>query len=163
MDSFIPKILVVDDNPAIHGDFHKVLVTDPPPADFNAVGSALFDETPDSESSYNLDFALQGEHAIEMVRNALKAQKPYGLAFVDVRMPPGIDGVQTIQQLVRLDPSLQCVICTAYSDYTPESARQKIGLTDGLVFISKPFDPAIIRKLAKTMHDRFATRAGSRA
>jgi two-component system, NtrC family, sensor kinase len=156
MESCIPKILVVDDNPAIHGDFSKVLVGESRPTDFDALGSALFGDTPESESSFSIDSAFQGEQAIQMVRDAMAIHNPYRLAFVDVRIPPGIDGVQTIQQLVKIDPHLQCVICTAYSDYTPESARQKIGITDGLLFISKPFDPAIIRQLAKNMLDRCA-------
>jgi CheY-like chemotaxis protein len=152
-----PRVLIVDDNPDIHRDFRKVLVSEPAEPELENLAEALFGDAPESTLSYTLDSAFQGAEAIEMVRKAMVGPNRYGLAFVDVRMPPGMDGVQTIQALRKIDPALDCVICTAYSDYTPEAARQKIGITEGLLFISKPFDTAIIRQLAKKMLDRHST------
>jgi CheY-like chemotaxis protein len=154
-----PKILIVDDNPEIHADFRKVLATEKASAELEGMESALFGEAPKTGESYALDHATQGADAIELVRKAIANFQPYGMAFVDVRMPPGIDGVHTIQALRKIDPNLDCIICTAYSDYTPESAGQKIGISEGLLFVSKPFDPAIIRQLAKKMLDRCAATA----
>jgi DNA-binding NtrC family response regulator len=93
------------------------------------------------------------------VRRAVKEKHPYGMAFVDVRMPPGWDGVQTIAELLKVDPAMGVAICTAYSDYTPEEASRKIGLSDGLIFIIKPFDAAIVRQLAQKLSARLLPRA----
>ncbi len=159
MNQTTPKILIVDDNPEIHADFHKVLVGETPTTGLDDLESSLFGDQPETTAGYTLDDAHQGIEAVKMVQDAIAAGNPYGLVFVDVRMPPGMDGVQTIEALHKVDPALNCVICTAYSDYTPEAAKQKIGISDGLLFISKPFDPAIIRQLAKAMVDRLATAA----
>jgi CheY-like chemotaxis protein len=148
-----PKILIVDDNAEIHNDFRKVLAPATPAPQLGDLESTLFGEAPQATVSYTLDSAYQGADALKMVKAALEKSEPYGLVFVDVRMPPGMDGVETIQAIRKLNPNVDCIICTAYSDYTPESARQKIGITEGLLFISKPFDPDIIRQLAKKMRD----------
>jgi CheY-like chemotaxis protein len=148
------RILIVDDNPDIHADFRKVLTTNKSAPEIDSLEASLFGDTPKPNFSYTLDFASQGADAVEMVRKSVADADRYCLAFVDVRMPPGMDGVSTIQAIRNVDPTLTCIICTAYSDYTPESARQKIGIAEGLMFISKPFDPAIIRQLAKKMLDQ---------
>jgi DNA-binding NtrC family response regulator len=92
-----------------------------------------------------------------MVRRAAQEKRPYDMAFVDVRMPPGMDGVQTIAELRKIDPAMGFVICTAYSDYTPEEAGQKVGLSNGLMFIVKPFDAGIVRQLAQRLCGRVTT------
>ncbi len=151
-----PRILIVDDNPEIHADFRKVLAAEQCAEALADLEASLFGETEESAVCYTLDSAFQGASAIDMVQKAAARGEPYGLAFVDVRMPPGIDGVCTVAAIRQVDAALPCVMCTAYSDYTPEAARQKIGIASGLLFISKPFDPKIIRALAGEMMTRFS-------
>jgi len=157
-----PKILIVDDNPEIHSDFRKVLGAEIAEPALESLEASLFGDAPAAKISYTLDFASQGAAAVEMVRAAVGKGDPYGLAFVDVRMPPGMDGISTIAAIRKIDCKLDCVIVTAYSDCTPESARQKIGISEGLLFISKPFDPQIIRQLARKMLDHHAQMAAGR-
>lgn len=115
------RILIVDDNPAIHADFKKIL-TPSRSDDFRAdeLESQLFGiETPtEKESKFELDHAHQGQEALAILNEALAEGLPYALAFVDVRMPPGWDGIETVNQLWKVDPGIQIVICTAYSDYS---------------------------------------------
>src|SRR5437016_12197931 len=114
------RVLVIDDNPSIHGDFRKVLLSAKPPADLEAAEAALFGEAKPREPQpiFELSFASQGEEALKRVCEALDIGQPYAAAFVDMRMPPGWDGIRTIQEIWKKDPDIQIVICTAYSEYS---------------------------------------------
>jgi PAS domain S-box-containing protein len=83
-----------------------------------------------------------------MVKRALAENRPYALAFVDVRMPPGWDGVETIARIWEVDPELQVVVCTAYADYSWEEMRAKVGQPDSLLVLKKPFDNIEVQQLA---------------
>src|SRR5689334_3301524 len=115
------RILVIDDNPSIHQDFRKILS----PGDAKLASeldtdeAALFGETTNTAQSWDfqIDSAFQGQEGLEKVRAAAANGVPYAVAFVDVRMPPGWDGIETISRIWKKVPDLQTVICTAYSDY----------------------------------------------
>ena len=148
------RILIIDDNPAIHADFRKILC--PAKASdtkLKGIESALFDEAPTvSETiSFELDSAYQGREGLDMVRKSLADNRPYALAFVDVRMPPGWDGVETISRIWEVFPQLQIVVCTAYSDYSWEQLRQKVGQPDNLLVLKKPFDNVEVQQLAHAL------------
>src|SRR6266851_2404440 len=86
-----------------------------------------------------------------MVKEALAENRPYAMAFVDVRMPPGWDGVETIARIWEVYPQLQIVVCTAYADYSWEELRAKVGQPDNLVVLKKPFDNVEVQQLAHAM------------
>lgn len=151
------RILLIDDTKSIHEDFTKILA--PSAGKTSALDSARAaffggeeaseePEKTDERASYELQSAFQGEEALELVKSARDKNEPFAVAFVDVRMPPGWDGVQTIQQLWKIDPELHCVICTAYSDYSWDETFSLLGKTDRLLILKKPFDPAEIRQVA---------------
>ncbi len=152
------RVLVIDDNDAIHGDFHKILS---PAVDESAAlqdaraaflgGGATASEAPEFE----LEDASQGQEGLEMVDRAVKAGTPYAMAFVDVRMPPGIDGIQTIKKLWDVDAELQVVICTAFADYSLDEIIDQLGSTDRLLILKKPFDPAEVRQLAAALTEKW--------
>ena len=115
------RVLIIDDNRSIHDDFRKIL--SPALTGSSALSvaeEALFGTIGESVQSarFRVDSAYQGQEGLEMVKKALDERLPYTVAFVDVRMPPGWDGVETIRRIWELDPSLQVVLCTAYSDYS---------------------------------------------
>jgi len=115
------RILIIDDAPAIHNDFQKILTADKEGSALDAEEAALFGEcsaTAIEERHFILDSAYQGGEAVAMFERAFKQGIRYAMAFVDVRMPPGLDGIETTERLWRIDPDLQIVICTAYSDYS---------------------------------------------
>jgi two-component system, NtrC family, sensor kinase len=145
------RILVVDDNPAIHDDFRKVLgAAHEPQADLVNAELALFGDevVPVIAAEFEIDSAYQGQEALAKIEQSLAAGRPYAMAFVDVRMPPGWDGVETIQRIWAVYPELQVVICTAYSDYSWEEMIRKLGSSDNLVILKKPFDNVEVLQLA---------------
>ncbi len=149
------RLLIVDDNRAIHDDFRKVLGERHPLSNqFEQAEAALFGEAPagsSSKSSFQLDSAYQGRDGLGLVKQALAEGKPYAMAFVDVRMPPGWDGVETTSRMWEVDPDLQVVICTAYSDCTWDEMLQKLGHSDRLVILKKPFDHIEVLQLANSL------------
>jgi CheY-like chemotaxis protein len=162
MPKLNPRVLVIDDNPEIHRDFSEILSEENALSEVDALElEVLGPQAVPHSFRAQLQFASQGKQALEMVRQALAVGRPYGMAFVDVRMPPGWDGVQTIAEIRKVDPNMKFVICTAYSDYTEEEAAEKLGLRDGLLFIVKPFDAKTVRQLAEGMSERPAERAAA--
>ena len=134
------RILVIDDNRAIHEDFRKILC--PPSAEATALGEAaakLFDEPARARQSaaFEIDSAYQGEEGLGRLQQALQTGQPYAMAIVDVRMPPGWDGIETTQRLWAVDADIQVVICTAYSDYSWDDIIGKLGNSDRLLFLKK--------------------------
>ncbi|MFH1749254.1 MAG: ATP-binding protein [Planctomycetota bacterium] len=152
------RILVIDDNRTIHDDVRKILRTEQATAaDLNLAEAALFGDAAVSAraDSFEIDSAYQGQEGLEMVRQALQAERPYAVAFVDVRMPPGWDGITTIGRLWQEDPNLEVVICTAYSDYTWEEMAKTLGETDHLLVLKKPFDNIEVRQLACALREKW--------
>lgn len=153
------RILIIDDNHAIHEDFAKILrARDGAQQGLDALESELFGEKSAPKftaEDYELDSAFQGIDGIQKVKQAIAAERPYALAFVDVRMPPGIDGVETLEQIWKLDPDLQAVICTAYSDYSWEEMMGRLGASDRLLILKKPFDNIEVRQLAATLTEKW--------
>jgi signal transduction histidine kinase len=88
---------------------------------------------------------------MEKVVQAVAECRPYSVAFIDGRMPPGWDGVQTIGQLWKVDPDLQVVFCTAYADYSWEQMQRSLGNSDSFVVLKKPFDTVEVLQLAHTL------------
>ena len=147
------RLLVVDDLPAIHEDFRKILAGPGVPTATRTAAAALFDDEPPASSTveFALDFALQGQEALTMVRAAVAAGSPYALAFVDVRMPPGWNGIETVRHLWTADPALQVVLCTAYSDFSWAETTRELGHTDSLIILKKPFETAEVLQLAHAL------------
>ena len=124
------RILIVDDTASIHADFAKIL--SPPSFDDDSLISAehaLFGTSAAiSLQSFLLDSAFQGLQALDKVETALANDLPYAMAFIDMRMPPGWDGLETIERLWQVDPKLQVALCTAYSDYSWEDIDERLEL-----------------------------------
>jgi two-component system cell cycle sensor histidine kinase/response regulator CckA len=92
------------------------------------------------QKDFKVESAFQGREALEKIRAADAEGQPFAMAFVDVRMPPGWDGVETILNVWKEFPDLQMVICTAYSDYSWDQITEAVGATDSLLILKKPFD-----------------------
>ena len=146
------RILIVDDTASIHQDFRKILCADANgEPSLENLEEALFGTAPKVRQAFKLDSAYQGEEALELVNRALAANAPYALAFIDMRMPPGWDGLQTIEQLWNVDPNLQIALCTAYSDYSFEAIEARLKYNDQLLILKKPFDHLEIRQMASAL------------
>ena len=164
------RVLVIDDNPSIHADVRKILC---PKISQTAVAldaleaELLGDATTFAPShaapAFAVDSALQGREGLALAQAALAAGRPYAMAFVDVRMPPGWDGVETTLELWKVAPDLQIVICTAYSDYSWDEMLRKIGGSDRLVVLKKPFDSIEVLQLANALTEKWNLLAQARA
>jgi two-component system cell cycle sensor histidine kinase/response regulator CckA len=148
------RILVIDDNPAIHNDIRKILAR--PEIDSASLDQAeamLFGEVTDSDTGalFEIDSAYQGQEGLELVKRSLDEKRPYALAFVDVRMPPGWDGIETISRVWEVYPELQVVICTAYSDYSWEEMTKKVSRSDSVLILKKPFDNIEVLQMAHAL------------
>ena len=151
------RILVIDDNRAIHDDFRKILC----PADIaNGIEDLekdLFGYTSKAHKreTYELHSAYQGQEGLELVNRSMETGERYALAFVDMRMPPGWDGVQTIEKIWEVDPEIQIVICTAYSDYSWEDINRKFEAADRLLILKKPYDTVEVCQLARALTQKW--------
>lgn len=139
------RLLVVDDNRAIHDDIRKVLRVDTANSEIDQMEAELFGTSAASGPAsdrmvFEIDSALQGQEGRDLVRAAVGATRPYAVAVVDMRMPPGWDGIETIEHLWQEDPALQVVICTAYSDHSWAEIVDRLKVSDQLLILKKPFD-----------------------
>jgi two-component system, sensor histidine kinase and response regulator len=160
------RILIADDLPSIHEDYRKILApTSVPRPLFSGVAGfpPLFADSAESTIGFDLECVLQGEAAIVAAANARAAGQPFAIAFVDVRMPPGIDGVETACRLRAADPDLQIVLCTAYSDYSLGDIARRFPESDGLLILKKPFDPVEVQQLARSLCRKWRLAAEHRA
>jgi len=149
------RILIIDDNAAIHEDFRRILTT--AAEDDGTLSQAenlLFGDpaaTPAHHPAYALDFALQGQQAVQCVRHGRADGRRYAVAFVDMRMPPGWDGLETIERLWEEDPDVQIVICSAHSDYDWRDIFERLGHSDKLLILKKPFEPIEVLQCASAL------------
>jgi diguanylate cyclase (GGDEF)-like protein/PAS domain S-box-containing protein len=147
------RILLVDDLPSIHQDFRKILEPVADAADLDADEAFLFGQPARTSASirFEMDSAYQGIEALEKVRASREAGTPYAMAFIDMRMPPGWDGIETIERLWLEEPRLQIVLCTAYSDYSWTDVLTRLDVRDRLVILKKPFDSVEAYQLANAL------------
>ena len=146
------RVLVIDDNPSIQADYRKILSSDANPQ-MSAAEAALFGASqPEiARPVFDVDSALQGREGVERAGAALAEGRPYSVAFVDMRMPPGWDGLETIENLWKVDPDVQVVICSAYADYDWLELVARLGHSDKLIVVKKPFEPIEILQCASAL------------
>ena len=146
------RLLMIDDNPAIHEDYRKILAGRDDTR-ISAAEAALFGEAQSAVSrpTFDVDSAMQGREGVELARQALVEGRPYSVAFVDMRMPPGWDGLETIENLWKIDPEVQVVVCSAYTDYDWLELLARLGRSDKLIVIKKPFEPIEILQSASAL------------
>jgi CheY-like chemotaxis protein len=139
------RILVIDDNPAIHDDYRKILGRTFTPDPVGNPGWPIFE----------LSFAYQGQEGLDLIRKSLREKRPFALAFVDVRMPPGWDGIETVCRLWKEYPELQVVICTAYADFSWEEMVSDLTHLDRMIVLKKPFECIEVLQLAVAMTEKW--------
>ncbi|MEO8402886.1 MAG: EAL domain-containing protein [Gammaproteobacteria bacterium] len=158
------RLLIIDDNLQIHSDFIKILATK------NADKLELLEESLFGEKTkkielpqFIIDTAAQGQEGVKYIAQAKQDKKPYALAFVDIRMPPGWDGIETIKHIWEIDPDIQIVICSAYSDYSWEETAEHLGQNENLLILRKPFDHVSVRQLACALTKKWQLMQESRS
>jgi CheY-like chemotaxis protein len=127
------RVLVIDDDRDTHELLRRMLIKSNPTGDEHV---SSYSQMP----CFEVDSAYQGEEGLGLVGKSLQQNRPYSLAFVDVRMPPGWDGIETIRKIWEKYRDLQVVICTAYSDYSWGDMVENLGHLDRIVILNKPFE-----------------------
>jgi diguanylate cyclase len=147
------RILVIDDNESIHADFRKIFCPAAQTERLDELEQSLFgsDRVAAAAAPFELDSAHQGREGLARVQLSITEERPYAVAFVDMRMPPGWDGVETVENLWKVDPALHVVICTAFSDYSWAEVIRRLGNTDRLLLLKKPFDRIEVWQLANAL------------
>jgi diguanylate cyclase (GGDEF)-like protein/PAS domain S-box-containing protein len=147
------RILIIDDDVRIHEDFRKILGGKEGKTEYDEMEARLFsdDLSSSTDITYELDSAYQGEEGYEKVIKSIEENRPYAMAFVDMRMPPGWDGLETIKRIWIVDTQIQLVICTAYSDYSWNEVLYHLGASDRLIILKKPFDMVEVQQLSTAL------------
>jgi len=153
------RILIVDDNKDIHDDFKLILGAthndkNDDLDDLDELLEHILDEKSlrsTNECNFELDSAFQGREALQLVEDAHNSGRPYTVVFMDVRMPPGWNGIETIRQIWKKFPDIEMVICTAYSDFSWEEINQTLGSSHRLLMLKKPFDRMEVKQLALSL------------
>ncbi len=147
------RILIIDDDARIHEDFRKILGEKVAANEFDLLEAELFadEQTSSADIHYELESAYQGEEGYQKVVKAQQQGRSYAMAFVDMRMPPGWDGLETIKKIWSIDTQIQLVICTAYSDYSWNEVLYHLGASDRLIILKKPFDMVEVQQIATAL------------
>lgn len=153
------RILIIDDNEAIHADFRKVLLEKDENKELDELQRLCFGEDeeendPREQLDFHLSHAHQGEAGVKMVAEAIETEQPFDMAFVDMRMPPGWNGIRTIQELWKVDPEMEIVICSAYSDHTWAMITQELGRSHQLLILKKPFDTTEVLQMSLALTEK---------
>lgn len=129
----------------------------------SAMAAELFDDVevaapsaPDPIAGFELTHKMRGLDGVEAVEQTLALGQPYSVAFIDVRMPPGIDGKETARRIRALDPDINLVIVTGYSDFSPLDISRAAGPADKIFYIAKPFEVEEIVQTATALSHRWA-------
>jgi CheY-like chemotaxis protein len=151
------RVIVIDDTRAIHADFRKILAGDGPLGKADAMELSLFGQPAEkrNDAVFKVDSAFQGKEGLDMVQRALQDGHPYAMAFMDIRMPPGWDGIETTARIWAVDPDLQIVLCTAFSDYSWSEIIERLGHTDKLLILKKPFENIEALQLAEALSEKW--------
>lgn len=153
------RILIIDDNPSIHTDFRKILNSSGDDSIFDEDEALLFNKSTESETiiklNYHIDSAYQGKEALDLIQQSVENNEPYCLAFVDILMPPGWNGIETIKKFWKVDPNIQVVICSAHSDYSWEDIQKELGNSENFLILKKPFEVIEICQLASALTQKW--------
>jgi diguanylate cyclase (GGDEF)-like protein len=151
----IHRILLIDDNAAIHRDFRKVLdsAEDSGRAALALLEADIFGDAAELavRPRFEIHSAYQGQEGVEMARAALARGQPYAMTFLDLRMPAGRDGLKTIERLWSVDPDIQVVICSAHTDHDWSDVVRALNYSDKLLVLRKPAAPIEIFQCATAL------------
>jgi diguanylate cyclase (GGDEF)-like protein len=154
------RLLIVNADESVHADLKKFLLPLQNRPELTDDESALSCKSATRDLVFEIDSAFEGHEGLAQVEKALAAGRPYALAFVDIRLPQGWDGIETISHLWKEDPELQVAVCTAYSDYNWRNWRaitQRLGVSHNLVILKNPFDPIEVTQLVHMLTAKWAS------
>jgi len=152
------RVLVVDDEPAIVDAYRQIFSAPSEGAALarRQLGAKLFGSSPpvarlrlpSNALSFDAVYCKGAEAAVAAVRDSITADNPFAVAFLDMRMSPGPDGIWAASRIRELDPAIEIAVCTAYSDIDPIEIGGRVPPEDKLSYLQKPFHPHEVRQMA---------------
>jgi diguanylate cyclase (GGDEF)-like protein len=152
------RILIVDDEPAMHDSYRRCFAPAKPDVALSALAAELFGDDapePDAAPAFEFTHCDQGLDAVAAVERGQAEGRPFAVAFIDIRMPPGIDGRETARRIRALDGQVNLCIVTGYSDFSPLEISRAAGPADKIFYIAKPFEVAEIQQTATALAERW--------
>jgi diguanylate cyclase (GGDEF)-like protein len=151
------RILVVDDDAAIIREYLRCLGDDYEPdsttTTLSELEKVLFgDDTDDAGAArFSVETRSQGEEAVGAVEKAVRTGNAYAIVFLDIRMPPGMDGIEAAKRIRALDPDVNIVIVTGSMNAEVDNLDAEVPPADRIFFFKKPFHAAECRQLAAAL------------
>ena len=152
------RVIAIDDEPEILQNYQNILdghnhrrrsrIETELFAEIEGVGAAEEVEEEKAEHSFSLSVAAQGELGVDLARQALAEGAPYSVAFIDMRMPPGINGLETARRLRELDDRIYIIFVTAYADQSVDDIDKVI--QHDVLYLRKPFVSGEIYQLTRS-------------
>ena len=153
------RVLIVDDEAGIHSDFKDMLNPSSTQALTDQLAKTLLDEDSEHKTSFLPNFELlhatSGEEACDIIRAAKASNRPIAAAYIDVRMPPGIDGVEAIRRIRQIEKDIELVIMTAYTDKPLPEIVRDMELLHKLLYIRKPFAPEEVQQITLALVEKW--------
>ena len=146
------RVLIADDQQEIHEDFEDIFKPDSEALATDQLASAFLEEDfRQLDWGFDLLHATSGEQACEIIKREKEAGRPIAVAYVDIRMPPGIDGVETVRRIRKIDRDIETVIMTAYTDKPLSVILYKMELLHKLLYIRKPFTREVVQQITLSL------------
>ena len=150
------RVLIVDDQQDIHDDFEEMLRRRAPATPDDPASAFLSREEPDHHlPAFELLHAIGGEDACALIARETRQKRPFAVAYVDIRMPPGIDGVAAVRNIRRIDKAIEIVLMTAYTDKPLADIVQDMELLHKLLYIRKPFAREEIQQITLALVEKW--------
>lgn len=154
------RLLIIDDEQPVLDAYRHILAAESAGtrSELDALAADLFDTSPATAQQVpgaDVTYCRQGLDGVAAVEAALAGGEPYQVAFIDIRMPPGIDGKETARRIRAIDPDINLVIVSAYSDHDVTDISLVAGPADKIFYISKPFAADEIQQMATALARRW--------
>ena len=153
------RVLIVDDQHEIYTDFQEMLKAKKNKVLSDDFADAFFAEEAKEEAShlptFELAYAPSGDEAYEMVKTAKETGAPFAVAYIDIRMPPGMDGIETIRRIREFERDLEIIIMTAYTDKPLPEIVTNMELLHKLLYIRKPFTREEIQQITHSLVEKW--------
>ena len=153
------RVLIVDDEDGIHSDFKDMLNPNHRRALTDQFAETLLDENSENNTSFLPNFELlhatSGEEACDIICATKASNRPIAVAYIDIRMPPGIDGVEAIRRIRQIEKDIELVIMTAYTDKPLPEIVRDMELLHKLLYIRKPFAPEEVQQITLSLVEKW--------
>ena len=150
------RVLVVDDQREIHQDFEEMLTPGATGASTDDLADAFASEVDESFlPKFELLYARSGAEAYEKIKTAIQTDDPIAVAYIDIRMPPGMDGIETTRRIRSIDENIEIVLMTAYTDKSLSEIVREMDLLHKLLYIRKPFAREEIQQITIALAEKW--------